>query len=163
MRKPVYLGALLWAVLAGTGSAQGRDLQPVTTEISSESQRAEITDRLRNGLEQLGFNGAVERCSFMLDYVQPTPTGKDTSWGAICSIAFGGRRRTILACDDRMIDKFSLTENFTASRAGVTGFIERKIARREGETLTSALRTFGPAVTASAFSTPSRWQLDSDG
>jgi hypothetical protein len=126
MRGSKILSGALWAVLALPALAGDAHLRPpVVTEVSDATQRAQIIEDLDNDLRQLGSAARIERCPLVLDYVQPAPSGRDTSWGAVCSITIGAERRTFIACGDRMVGKFTLSRNFSQSPEAVTRFIER--------------------------------------
>jgi hypothetical protein len=59
-----------------------------------------------------------------IDYIQPSPSGKDTSWGLICRLAADGRMqpRLVMACDDRLVGKFSMVEVKSASADALISF-----------------------------------------
>jgi hypothetical protein len=123
MRFCKTLGGVFWAMLAAPVSAGNADAPPpVVTVVSDQAQRAQIIEDFQS---DLGPGWRVQSCQLVIDYVQPAPTGRDTSWGAVCSIKSGARTRTVVACDDRMIGKFTMSENSVSSSAEVAHFIER--------------------------------------
>lgn len=113
--------ALLCAAVAIPSLAASQEAAPEVTEVADPALRARILADLGRDLERLGASARVERCSVVLDYVQPGV--RDTSWGVACSLGTGRSRTEFVACDDWLVGKFSLTENLVPTRERVQAFI----------------------------------------
>jgi hypothetical protein len=86
--------------------------------------RARVIQAFKRDLRRTGSRQRVEGCVNAIDYIQPSPLGKDTSWGLICRLAGEGRtqRRLVMACDDRLVGKFSMVEVKSASADALISF-----------------------------------------
>ena len=105
--------ALATAAITTCATASSEDDIPPGTSITpvvNAFARAKIIADLNRSLARLGKGVRIVSCSQIYDYVQPMPSGHDTSFGAICKLRSGAE---VLMCDDRMVGKFSMTEAFS--------------------------------------------------
>ena len=106
------LGCLLLLGARATESPDYRDV------VEPTEVRRQVHD-FEQSLKGLGIRGKLD-CSLIIELVQATP---DHSFGAICEVAAGQPRRTIMVCDDTMIGKFTLkSSGFAVDRAALAEF-----------------------------------------
>jgi hypothetical protein len=78
-------------------------------DVKLPAEKARILSSLQVSLTHIGLDAKVGECSLMIDYLQDLPSGKDSSFGAVCEVTSSRDTVNIAMCDDWMIGKFTLT------------------------------------------------------
>jgi hypothetical protein len=115
------IGVSLIVPMAAMGQEKA-ELPPSVTVVSDGQFQAAIIKDLEDDLRTIGSTARVQRCTTVLRYVRQIG-GKDTSWGAVCTLSGAMRKGSVLACDDWLVGKFTMTTSFTDSKDAVTDFI----------------------------------------
>ena len=98
-------------------------MRPRVSSVSSPERRKEIITALESGLRHIGSSAKVERCDSIMEFVQQEPSGKDSSWAAVCRVSIGAVTHSLLACNDELVGKFTVTENVITSATAIEQFI----------------------------------------
>jgi hypothetical protein len=90
--------------------------------------KAEIEERAKifgREMQRLGFSGEIQSCNLMMQVAVGT-RGGNTSYGAICVVAFAGNTQSLMLCDDDMVGHFGLKAfTFVESEDEVASFARR--------------------------------------
>ena len=114
MRISAIVGALLSSAIANCLGA-GQSADSVSDPVRAQRQ----VRSFERSLAEMGVRGRL-RCSEIIELVQDSP---DYSFGAICELASGTSRKTIMLCDDTMIGKFTVkTSGFATDRESLVAF-----------------------------------------
>lgn len=101
--------------LASAATACASEARPVDDAPTIRRQ----TRDFEKSLAQLGLRGRLH-CSQMIELVQDAP---DYSYGAICELASGRVRKTVMLCDDTLVGKFTIKiGGFTIERSSLIAF-----------------------------------------
>ncbi|MBS0376738.1 MAG: hypothetical protein JSR73_19350 [Proteobacteria bacterium] len=104
--------------------AAAAETPPPSTVRATQSSDATELQRIRAEFQfEVGHAGYVAECHNLVFYVDEAPSGRDSSYGAVCTIAAGGVRKDWLMCNDTMVGTFTKTDHFEDSPTFVTNFI----------------------------------------
>jgi hypothetical protein len=111
-------------------AAQDQRPQPPVVADARGSLRATILRDFARDLRKSRHRGSgaepgVKSCRRVISYVQPSPSGKDSSWGAICTLAGRSSDHEVMACDDRFVGKFTMQEALSPTREALVEFTRR--------------------------------------
>ena len=85
--------------------ALAADVAP-SVRLAGPDLRASIEARLTADLHQVRPSWTIRRCSVVLSYTPPMPSGHDWSWGAACRVSIDGKQQMRWFCDDWLVGKF---------------------------------------------------------
>jgi hypothetical protein len=91
------------------------------SEAKDPGDRTRIIANLNDNLNGLGVSAKIEKCTAIYNYVEDMPSGRDSSFGAICTLTTG---RQLLMCDDWFVGKFTMTGSFALTRDNIRYFIQ---------------------------------------
>jgi predicted small secreted protein len=119
------LAALLFSATTLTANvgAASESNSSITTEVTDTAQINKIKQLFQSDLTRLGSSARIIACDHTFDYTTQG-VGRDTSYGASCSIDTGTQKLSVLMCDDVMLGKFTLTGSGNSTRSWFTHFIQ---------------------------------------
>jgi uncharacterized membrane protein YhaH (DUF805 family) len=113
------------ALVQAAPPAQPEPEEPPIVTVANGPARASIIRDFQDDLRTAKSDGRVRDCRLAIDYVSAAPAGKDTSWGAVCTVEQGSREQDVMACDDRLLGKFTMRYQFTESWPALIDFVGR--------------------------------------
>lgn len=109
------MNALVLLLAAAVTAPPGATVTPVT---GTAERDAIIADLGRSAARVL--DSKIAHCAEIYEYVAPMPVGRDTSFGAVCTLRSG---RDVMMCDDRMVGKFTYSDRVRRGAREVEAFI----------------------------------------
>lgn len=119
----IVLGVLFASALTAP-TCLAADL-PTYVRIADSELRAQVKVALAADLRREQPTWSLRRCSRVVSYTPPMPTGHDSSWGAACTVSVGGTLRASWFCDDWYVGKFRSAPDQSASGARLGEFVAR--------------------------------------
>lgn len=77
-------------------------------DVGLPDERAKIVSSLQESLDQIGFDAKISDCALMLDYFDDAGSGRDSSYGADCTVRSAKGSESLVLCDDWLVGKFTL-------------------------------------------------------
>ncbi|HEY1880170.1 MAG TPA: hypothetical protein VGG68_09580 [Caulobacteraceae bacterium] len=108
---PVFILAIV-ALAPGARAAQADDpALPAGVRLEVVSlpvEKTRIIASLQEGLGQIGLDAKIDQCELILDYFDDRGSGRDSSYGADCTVTSAKGPESLVMCDDWMVGKFTL-------------------------------------------------------
>jgi hypothetical protein len=112
----------IFIMIAALGSIAAEALLVVNDVTDSTHVSDRVADFDRD-LRGSGIPGRVRSCTMVVDVTEGRASSNH-SYGAICTVQFGGKPREYLLCNDQLVGHFALTSSFVADRNWVADFVK---------------------------------------
>lgn len=88
--------------------------------------RTQILANIKKELEVRMSGEELQECHSMINYVQEMLSGRDSSWGAFCTVKTGSIAKIFMVCDDWLVGKFALEPSDRSEPVRSAKFVQEK-------------------------------------
>lgn len=117
------LGGIALLIAGPAACAQSAPPPSIEIKIENVTDKEEASEIVR-ALQGPRTGGQIIACDHVINLYHINQDGRDSSYGAFCTIDTGTQKLTFLMCNDRLVGKFTQVQTRAATQDEVGQFIE---------------------------------------